>query len=70
MRKNSILKWVADIDENAFYADAVRWAAYKNITTGINETRFAPNNKVNRAQTVTFLFRSRFVFSGNDDEHQ
>ena len=60
----------ADIDENAFYADAVRWAAYKNITTGINETRFAPNNKVNRAQTVTFLFRSRFVFSGNDNEHQ
>lgn len=47
-----------DVDENAFYAEAVRWAVENNITTGVSETEFAPEMECTRAQVVTFLWRA------------
>lgn len=47
----------SDVPSNAYYHDAVLWAAEESITTGTSRTRFEPNATVTRAQTVTFLWR-------------
>lgn len=47
-----------DIDENAYYAAAVKWAVQRGITTGTSETTFSPDADCTRAQIVTFLYRS------------
>ena len=47
----------SDVPSNAYYHDAVLWAAEEGITTGTSRTRFEPNVTVTRAQTVTFLWR-------------
>lgn len=47
----------SDVPTNAYYHDAVLWAAEEGITTGTSRTRFEPNATVTRAQTVTFLWR-------------
>ena len=46
-----------DVRADKFYTKAVAWAAENKITTGTGETTFAPNEKVTRAQIVTFLYR-------------
>ena len=50
----------ADVAEDAYYHDAVRWAAQYQITSGVNSTHFAPEDICSRAQIVTFLFRTFF----------
>ena len=47
----------ADVVAGSYYYDAVAWAVENNITSGISETAFGPDEVVNRAQTVTFLWR-------------
>ena len=47
-----------DVPKNAYYADAVAWAAANGITTGIGGGLFGPDNDCTRAQIVTFLFRT------------
>jgi hypothetical protein len=47
-----------DVDENAYYYNAVLWAAEKGITGGTTATTFSPNNVCTRAQVVTFLHRA------------
>lgn len=47
-----------DVAPGSYYYDAVLWAVEKGITTGMTETTFEPDATVNRAQTVTFLWRS------------
>ncbi len=47
-----------DIVPGSYYYDAVLWAVEKGITNGTSATTFAPEEKVSRAQTVTFLFRN------------
>ena len=47
----------SDVPSNAYYHDAVLWAAEEGITTGTSRTHFEPNATVTRAQTVTFLWR-------------
>ncbi len=47
----------ADVTSNAYYADAVVWAASNDITKGTTGTTFSPNESCNRAQIVTFLYR-------------
>lgn len=39
------------------YYKAILWAAEENITNGVYEHHFAPNDRVTRAQFVTFLWR-------------
>lgn len=47
-----------DIDKNAYYFDPVIWAVNKGITSGLDNTHFGPDVLCNRAQVVTFLWRS------------
>ena len=47
-----------DVDKKAYYFEPVLWAVYWGITSGMDETHFAPNAVCNRAQVVTFLWRS------------
>ena len=48
----------SDVAENAYYVDAVIWAAGEGITTGTTDTTFSPNDPCARAQIVTFLYRA------------
>ena len=48
---------MADVAEDAYYGEAVRWALSEGITTGIGDTVFGPDAACTRAQAVTFLFR-------------
>ena len=45
-----------DVNAGAFYYDAVLWAVSNGITSGTTETTFSPDNTVNRAQVVAFLY--------------
>ena len=46
-----------DVSPDAYYYKAVLWAAEQKITTGTSDTTFSPDATVNRAQSVTFLWR-------------
>ena len=46
-----------DVPADSFYADAVRWAVEKGITTGTSDTTFGPDVVCTRSQMVTFLWR-------------
>jgi len=47
-----------DVADNAWYHDAVIWAVENGITTGMTNTFFDANGTCNRAQVVTFLYRT------------
>ena len=47
-----------DISSADYFYNAVLWAMENGITTGTGADAFSPNDKVNRAQTVTFLYRA------------
>ncbi len=47
-----------DVAADAYYADAVTWAAAQQITTGVSATLFDPAGFCTRAQAVTFLWRA------------
>ena len=47
----------ADVDANAYYASAVKWAVDNGITNGISSSLFGPDSSCTRAQIVTFLYR-------------
>ena len=46
-----------DVPAGAFYTSAVAWLADAEITTGTSPTTFSPNDLVNRAQMITFIWR-------------
>lgn len=46
-----------DVAADAYYAQAVKWAADNGITSGIGGGLFDPDNGCTRAQIVTFLWR-------------
>ncbi|MBQ1376135.1 MAG: S-layer homology domain-containing protein, partial [Clostridia bacterium] len=47
----------ADVDKGSYYEQAVLWAVEKGITLGTDAEHFSPDAAVNRAQSVTFLYR-------------
>ena len=47
----------ADVEADAYYADAVTWAVANSVTNGTSGTTFSPEVGVSRAQAVTFLYR-------------
>ncbi len=47
----------ADVASDAWYADAVTWAADHNIVNGISTTKFAPNVDITREQLAAILYR-------------
>ena len=48
----------ADVATDAYYYNAVKWAADKGITSGIGNGLFSPDSPCTRAQIVTFLWRA------------
>ena len=46
-----------DVDEGAYYAEAVRWAASCGIVTGLTETTFGTNGVCTRAQAAAMIYR-------------
>ena len=48
---------VTDVDESAYYAEAVRWAASTGIVAGLTETTFGTNDVCTRAQAATMIYR-------------
>lgn len=51
-------KTFTDVPANAYFANAVNWAAARGITGGITATTFGPHQSCTRAQLVTFLWRA------------
>ena len=47
-----------DVSADAYYYDAVLWAAERGITSGTTATTFSPNATVTRAQAVTVIYRN------------
>ena len=54
-----------DVDEDAWYADAVAWAAENGIVNGVSDTEYAPNANITREQLATMLYRYA-QYSGMD----
>ena len=48
----------SDVSTSAYYYEAVKWAQEKDITGGIGNGLFGPNQPCTRAQIVTFLWRA------------
>ena len=48
----------ADVAIDAYYYEAVKWAAENGITGGVGNSLFAPNQPCTRGQIVTFLWRA------------
>lgn len=46
-----------DVAADAYYCDAVLWAAEWGITSGTSANTFSPNDPCTRGQIVTFLYR-------------
>ena len=47
----------ADVDDSAYYGEAVRWLRPKVSTSGTGSDCFSPDADCTRAQIVTFLYR-------------
>ena len=47
-----------DVSTDAYYYEAVKWAAKKGITGGTGDGTFNPNGSCTRAHIVTFLWRA------------
>ena len=46
-----------DVADNDWFAKPVIWAAEHEVTGGIGDGKFGPNNTCTRGQVVTFLFK-------------
>lgn len=46
-----------DVDGDRYYGIPVAWASGSQVTTGIDPSRFGPDLRSSRAQSVTFLWR-------------
>ena len=58
MEDNSVLNFFYDVPNDAYYYEAVKWAAENGITGGVGNSLFAPNQPCTRAQIVTFIWRA------------
>ena len=58
MEDNSVLNFFYDVPNDSFYYEAVKWAVGKNITSGVGNNLFAPDQPCTRARIVTFLWRA------------
>ena len=58
MEDNSVLNFFYDVPNDAYYYEAIEWAAENGITGGVGNSLFAPNQPCTRAQIVTFLWRA------------
>lgn len=56
-RADSAAARFEDVPENAYYADAVAWAAENGIVTGVDSSHFAPSSFVTRQQMAAVMYR-------------
>ena len=54
-----------DVSENAYYAEAVRWAASNGIVKGYSDTEFAPDKLISREEIAAIMQRYA-TFKGID----
>ena len=47
----------SDVSQDAYYADAVAWAAENGIVNGVDGSRFAPGEPITREQLAAALYR-------------
>ncbi|MBQ7032443.1 MAG: S-layer homology domain-containing protein [Clostridia bacterium] len=47
-----------DVPVSAWYAEPVKWAVDKKITTGTSATTFSPDTTCTKAQIITFIWRA------------
>ena len=47
-----------DVKTNDWFAEPVKWAVEKNVTSGTSSSTFSPDNTCTRAQILTFLWRA------------
>ncbi len=57
-----------DFDESAYYYQPVLWAVENEITTGIGDGMFGPENICIRCQIVTFLYKASMVEAEGEPE--
>ncbi len=46
-----------DVDDNAYYVGAVKWAAANGIVNGVGNSLFAPDEEITREQMAAILYR-------------
>lgn len=56
-----------DVASDAYYADAVAWAAQKGIVLGMEDGAFRPNNPITRQQLAAVLYRYAGSPAGTGD---
>ena len=49
--------WFTDIGDNDWFTVPVIWAVENDVTSGIGNNQFGPNNTCTRGQVVTFLYK-------------
>ena len=49
---------MGDVSADAYYAEAVRWALSRGITSGTGGGAFSPDDACTRAQSAAFLYRA------------
>ena len=47
-----------DVASDAYYADAIKWAAFMGIANGTGNGNFSPNQTCTNAQILTFIWRA------------
>lgn len=58
-----------DVPDDTWYTEAVDWAVDHNITSGVSETLFAPDESCTRGQIVTFLWRNAGKVTPEIEDH-
>ena len=58
LEDNTVLNFFYDVPNSSYYYEAVKWAVDKEITAGVGNNLFAPDQYCTRAQIVTFLWRA------------
>jgi len=56
--KVEIVGSFTDVPASAWYAEPVKWAVDKKITTGTSATTFSPDATCTKAQIITFIWRA------------
>ena len=56
---------MGDVSADAYYAEAVRWALSRDITSGTGGGAFSPDDACTRAQAVTLLARALSAKAGS-----
>ena len=49
--------WFTDVRDDDWFTTPVIWAVENDVTSGIGNNRFGPNNTCTRGQVVTFLYK-------------